>query len=171
MSTPRPLHCADYASRPYPEVRALLRRDPLGLIQRATTSAGAQLRAAGSTLRIELGTFEVGVRLRVGVENVTDEMLSGAVPALRVSLMWKALRNPALFPSMLADLLVWPLSARQTQVEVEGAYWVPMGAVGALFEAVIGDRIASASAQGFLWDLITQIHRELPQPIYDCVPA
>jgi hypothetical protein len=71
------------------------------------------------------------------------------VPTLRIELTWEAIRNPALFPSMLAELVIRPLSSRETQVEIQGSYWLPLGAFGSAFDAAIGHRIASAPCVAF----------------------
>jgi hypothetical protein len=106
----------------------------------------------------------LGVEVRLYVRKVRDEMLSGALPALRVELAWEAIDHPAFFPTMLADILVWPLSPRETQVEVQGSYWHPFGRLGDAFDAAIGHRIAEATVHRFLCDLLEQLRCELPEP-------
>ena len=116
MGEPKAVGCYDYVTRPYEDVCALLRREPLNLLQRATTSAAARAQSLATSLRVELAGLEVGVDVRLCVRHIRDhETLAGVLPALRIELTWEAIDHPALFPSMLAELLVWPLSERETQ--------------------------------------------------------
>ena len=63
---------------------------------------------------------------------------------------------------MLAELLAWPLSARDTQIELRANYWTPMSPLGTAFDAIIGHRIAEAALHHFLSDLVDQLQCELP---------
>jgi hypothetical protein len=155
--------CYDYVKRPFDDVRALLIREPLPLLQRATTSATARAQSLATSLRVDMAGVSLTVDVRTHLRQVRDELVSGALPGLRVELAWEAISHSSLFPSMLADLLVWPLSARETQIEVQGSYWIPMGRFGEAFDAAIGHRIAEASVLSFLGDLLEQIRSELPQ--------
>jgi hypothetical protein len=156
--------CYDYVKRPFDDVRALLSRQPLALLQRATASATARAQALTTSLRVDVGGASLSVDVRTHIRRVHDEMVSGALPGLRIELAWEAICHPALFPSMLADLLVWPLSAGETQIEFHGSYWIPMGRLGVAFDLAIGHRVAQASVLCFVGDLLEQIHSELPQP-------
>jgi hypothetical protein len=162
MSEPRTVGCYDYVNRPFQDVRALLSREPLGLLQRATTSASARARSLATTLRVDVGGVAFSVDVRVHIRAVRDELVSGALPALRIELTWEAISHPLLFPSMLAHLLIWPLSARETQVEVQGSYWIPMGHFGNAFDAAIGHNIVEATVLRFLSDVLEEIRCELP---------
>jgi hypothetical protein len=163
MGEPRTVGCYDYVTRAYEDVCTLLRQEPLELLQRATTSASARARSLATTLRVELAGLEISVDVRLHVRRIRDhETLAGVLPALRIDLTWEAIHNPALFPSMFAELLVWPLSARETQMELRGAYWPPMGLLGTAFDAALGHRIAEAALHRFLGDLVEQLQCELP---------
>jgi hypothetical protein len=164
MSEPRTVSCCDYVKRPFDDVRALLIRGPLPLLQRATTSATARAQSLATSLRVDMAGMSLTVDVRTHIRQVRDELVSGALPGLRIELSWQAISHPSLFPSMLADLLVWPLSARETQIDMQGSYWIPMGRLGEVFDAAIGHHIAEASALCFLGDLLEQIRSELPAP-------
>jgi hypothetical protein len=164
MTEPRTVSCYLYVKRPFSDVRALLIRGPLPLLQRATTSATARTQSLATSLRVDMASVSLSVDVRTHVRHVRDELVSGALPGLCVEFAWEAVNHPSLFPSMLADLIVWPLSARETQIEMQGSYWIPMGRLGEVFDAAIGHRIAEASALCFLGDLLEQICSELPQP-------
>ena len=163
MGEPRTIGCYDYVTRAYEDVCTLLRQEPLDLLQRATTSASARARSLASSLRVQLADLEISVDVRLHVRRIRDrKTIAGLLPVLRIDLTWEAVRHPALFPSMFAELSVSPLSARETQIELRGAYWTPMGLLGTAFDAALGHRIAEAALHRFLDDLVEQLQCELP---------
>ena len=163
MSQPHALSCHQGVDRPYDPVAALLRGRPFELLQRATTAAAARAASAAANLRVEVAGVDLGVNVRLWIRNVRDTQTdAGASPALCVELSWEAVRTPALFPAMLAQLLAWPLSPSKTQLEIRGAYWTPLGPLGSAIDAAIGHRIAEAAVQHFLEDIVTELQRELP---------
>jgi hypothetical protein len=165
MSEPRKLRCYQYVDRPYTQVRALLRGQPLELLQKATTSAAARARSVAANLKVDLGGIEIGVNVRPHVVRIGDqEGVAGLSPVTCVQFSWEAARTPALFPLMRAELSLWPLSSTETQIEIEGAYEPPLGTLGNAIDAVVGHRIAEASVHRFLDDVVEQIRREIPKP-------
>jgi hypothetical protein len=163
MGEPRMVGCYDYVTRAYEDVCTLLRREPLDLLQRATNSASSRARSRATSLRVELVGLEISVDVRLDVRRVRDRVaVAGASPELRIDLAWEAIRNAALFPSMLAELLVWPLSARETQIVLRGAYWTPLGPLGTALDATVGHRTAEAALRHFLSDVVEQLQCELP---------
>jgi hypothetical protein len=101
MSEPRKLRCYQYVDRPYTQVRALLRGQPLELLERATTSAAARAKSVAANLKVELGGIEIGVNVRPHVVGIRDdEGVAGLSPVTRMQLGWEAARAPALFPLM-----------------------------------------------------------------------
>ena len=162
MGEPRMVGCYQYVNRGYEDVGTLLRREPLDLLQRATTTASARARSLATSLRVELAGLEVSVDVRLHVRGIRDGETIAGVPSLRIELTWEAIHNPALFPSMLAELLVRPLSARETQIEIQGVYWTPMGPIGTAFDAALGHHIAEAAVHRFLSDVVEQLRCELP---------
>jgi hypothetical protein len=166
MSEPRKLRCYAYVTRPYEAVREALHQRPLELLQRATNSAAERANSVATSLRAGAAGIEIGVEVRIHVRAVRDdEGLGGLSPVTRVSLGWEAARAPALFPMMSAELSVWPLSSSETQLEIEGAYRPPLGAVGKTIDAVLGHRLAEASVHRLLEDVVDQLRREsLPSP-------
>jgi len=153
-----------YVNRPYGAVRELLRLRPEEVFQRATTSAAARAQAVAGSLHAAVGGLDVGVDVRIHVQSVRDEAgVAGMSPVTHVALAWEALRAPALFPVMKAQLSFWPLTASETQLEIEGAYRPPMGVVGNVVDAAIGHRVAEAAVHRFLDDIAEQLRRELPE--------
>lgn len=163
MSEPRALRCYEYVNRPYEGVRELIHRDPLKLLQRATTSAAARARSLVANLRVQVVGIEIGVDVRVLVRRTRDEERGpGSVPLTRVELTWEATRLPALFPSMLAEVSAQPLSATETQLEVAGSYWPPLGSIGNAIDATVGHRVAEAAVHRLLVNLAEQIRDDVP---------
>jgi len=155
--------CYRYVERSYEDVAARLRPDPLDLLQRATTSASARAKSLATSLRVEVAGLEICVDVRLYVRRVRDRNDDGrASPGLCLDISWEALNNPGLFPSMLAELSVWPVSACETQIDFKGAYWTPMGPLGAAIDAALGHRIAEAAVHRFLEDLVEQLRSDLP---------
>ena len=163
MAEPRTLRCCEYVDRPYESVRQIMHREPLKLLQRATTSAAARASSLVANLRVQLAGIEIGVDVRVLVRRVRDqESGTGNAPVTRVELSWEAKRLSALFPSMLAEVSAQPLSATETQLEIEGSYWPPLGPVGNAIDATVGHRVAEAAVHRLLADLAEQMRDELP---------
>jgi hypothetical protein len=161
MSQRKQVRCYGYVERPYEQVRALLHREPLELIQRATNSASARTRALIANLKVDVAGVEIGVNIRAHVNRVREEEgVAGLSPVTRVDLAWEAARAPAFFPLMSARLSAWPITSTETQLELEGDYEPPFGAVGTALDAVLGHRIAEASVDRLLQDVLEQIRRE-----------
>jgi hypothetical protein len=162
MSEPRTLRCYEYVNRPYDDVRVLLQQRALEVFQRATTSAAERANALAATLRVGVAGVEIGVDVRIEIGAILEDSgPAGAASATRVPLSWKAAQASGLFPAMSGRLSVWPLSASETQIEIDGEYRPPMGVVGSAFDAAVGHRIAEASVKRFLDDVVEQIRREL----------
>jgi hypothetical protein len=161
MSQRKKVRCYGYVERPYENVRALLHREPLELFQRATNSASARTRALIANLKVDVGGVEIGVDIRAHVIRVREEEgVAGLSPVTHVDLKWEAVRAPAFFPLMSAQLSAWPITATETQLELEGDYEPPFGAVGAALNAVLGHRIAEASVDRLLQDVLEQLRRD-----------
>jgi hypothetical protein len=162
MRQPRKVRCYQYVERPYDAVRKLLRERPLEVLQRATTTAAARADSLAAQLRVDVGGVEIGVAVKIHVTSVRDEEgVGGLGPVTHVMISWEAARTPALFPLMSAELSAWPLSSSETQLEIEGAYRPPLGAVGNAIDAAVGHRIAEASVLRFLEDVVQQVRQEL----------
>jgi len=163
MKEPR-VRIYQYVNRSYGAVRELFRLQAQELFQRATTSAAARASALAANLHASLGGVDVGVDVRIHVQSVRDEVgVAGMSPVTHVALAWEALRAPALFPVMNAQLSVWPLTASETQLEIEGAYRPPLGVAGSVIDAAVGHRVAEAAIHRFLDDVVEQLRRELPE--------
>jgi hypothetical protein len=160
----RTLRSYQYVDRPYESVRTLLHERPLELLRRATTSAATRAEELAASLRIGLAGLELGVQVTIHVRGVRDEEgIAGLSPVTHVTIGWEAARAPSLFPLMTAELSAWPLTSSETQIEIEGDYTPPFGALGTAINAVIGHRIAEASVSRFLDEVVERIRAELPK--------
>ncbi len=164
MSQPTKLRCYAYVNRPYDRVRAALHQRGSTLYQEATRAASARADALASTLRVGVAGFEVGVDVHLQIYAVNDEeSVALRAPVTRVELGWQAAHATSFFPAMDAKVSAWPLSATETQIELEGVYKPPMGTVGQAVDAVVGHRIAEATAHRFVEDVVDQLRREIRQ--------
>lgn len=161
MSEPRRLHCYEYVNVEYDKVKDALARDALGLFQRATGSATSRARELASTLRVAVGALELGADVKIEVRSVNERASALGDRKTELQIAWSAATAAGLFPSMEATLSIYPLSAHETQIEIDGAYRPPLGAVGHALDAVVGHRIAEASVLRFVQDIAGRINREL----------
>ena len=161
MSEPRHLHCYEYVNVEYDKVKGALSHDALGLFQRATASATLRARDIASTLRVAMGPLELGADVKIVVRSVHERASALGDSRTEVEIAWSAASAAGLFPSMEATLAIYPLSAHETQIELDGRYRPPLGAVGNVIDAVVGHRLAQASVLRFVQDIATRINREL----------
>jgi hypothetical protein len=163
MSEPRKICCYGYVNRPYEAVRDVLHQRPLELLKQATTSAAARASSLAASLRLGVAGVEIGVGVHIDVRAVREEQgVAGMSPVTRVVLGWEAASGSSLFPTMSAQLSAWPLTATETQLEMEGDYAPPLGVVGTAIDAAVGHRIAEASVHRLLDDVVEQLRRDLP---------
>jgi hypothetical protein len=163
MTQPHELRSYDYVNRPYAVVRDALRADLGGIFERATKSATGRARALAANLKVELGPLEIGTDVVIEVLGAEerDEGPAGRTPTTFINLRWNAARAAALFPSMEAELIVYPLSRDETQIEVHGRYTPPLGSVGSALDSLIGHRVADASVHRFVTDVASLLRGEL----------
>ena len=163
MAKPHELRCYDYVNRSYVVVRDALRADLGGIFERATKSATGRAHALAANLKVDLGALEVGTDVVIEVLGVEerDEGPAGRTPTTFIDLRWNAARAAALFPSMQAQLIVYPLSRDETQIELHGRYVPPLGGVGSALDSLIGHRIADASVHRFVTDVASLLRSEL----------
>lgn len=163
MDHPQPLKVIGYVDRPYEAVRNLLRSRAGDVLQRATMAAGERAQGLIARLRVGAAGLEVGVDVRVEAnERPTEPAVAGLPEISHIGLTWRAARAEGLFPSMAGDLSLTPISFADTRIAFEGAYTPPFSRVGQALDALIGHRIAEASVQRLVDDLVAQLRRELP---------
>ena len=163
MTQAHELRCYDYVNRPYTVVRDALRADLGGIFGRATKNATGRAHALAASLKVDLGPVEIGTDVVIDVRGVEerDEGPAGRTRTTFITLRWKAARAAALFPSMEAELIVYPLSRDETQLELSGRYTPPLGAVGGALDSVMGHRVADAPVHRFVTDVASLLREEL----------
>jgi hypothetical protein len=107
-------------------------------------------------LRIEIGDGAITRR----VDAQVGPLISGH-GTLRVPLRWQAAEHPALFPVMDADLHVSDLDGGHIELRLAGDYHTPLGAVGAVADALAGRRVAEKSVHDFLADAAQRLEEAL----------
>jgi hypothetical protein len=163
MNEPRQVRFYGYLDRPYGRVRELLHRSPTELLRRATTSAAARARTVAASLRVETGGVEIAVEVHLNVSAARDDdAIAGLPPTTSVEIAWEAAHGRGLFPLMNAHLSAWPVSAAETEIEIDGVYRPPLGALGNAIDAIVGHRIAEATVHRLFEDLTEQLRLELP---------
>lgn len=155
------VRCYDYVNHPYPDVCAALAKEPLGVFQRATTAASARADAVSTQLHAKLGPLEVAADIDIRVIRTEEGRSPFGGPATRMSLVWEAKRRPGLFPTMNAVLAIYPLTATETQLELEGTYAPPLGMLGQALDATIGHRVAEATVHRFIEQVATSLRETI----------
>jgi len=157
------LHCYQYVNRSFESVKAALSVDPSGLFQRATVSAAQRAGALATSLKIEVAGIELGksVEIRIVESDTATHMPSDPrTPAARFRLAWSALEGQRFFPTMDGELMIYPLSSTETQLDFEGTYTPPGGLLGSAAAALVGHRVARASVLRFLDDVVERLRVE-----------
>ena len=124
------MRCYDYVTVPYDRVRALLHSDAAGIFARATATANDRVRELMATLRLNVGPVEVGVDVQLKIGAITDEVTAVGDPRTRLDFTWQAAKSAGFFPTMEATLSAYPLSPRETQLDLQGRYRPPLGHAG-----------------------------------------
>jgi len=163
MLRPRELRCYAYIERPYGEVRDVFAKDAGAFFQRATTAAVERAGRLGAKLKVTIVGHELDRDVVIDVTNVdTTHKPPGAdvTPAMCLSFRWQARTLASLFPSMRAELTVYPLSPDETELDLHGWYTPPGGALGSAIDALVGHRIARAAVLRFLEDVVERLKVE-----------
>ncbi len=96
-------------------------------------------------LRFQIGGGAITHRVEPEVGPLQSEAASLCVP-----LHWKAVEHPHLFPVMDGKLQISDINGCQIELRLVGEYRTPLGAVGALGDALAGRRVAEKTLQDFL---------------------
>jgi hypothetical protein len=162
MSKGREIRCYEYVNHPYEQVREVLSKSALAVFQSATKAAASRARSIASELRIEMGGIGVEADIIISVKKIEErasEAMAG--PVTRLQLEWQAAKMPGFFPLMKADLLIYPLTGTETQLDFSGRYEPPLGAVGKAVNAIAGHRIAEVSVHRFVSDVAGYLRQAL----------
>jgi hypothetical protein len=158
----RKIRCYDYVNHPYERVRDALKQNALMVFQSATKTAASRAQSVAAELRVDFGGIGVKTDIKIDVKGV-DEKAAGSpsMPTTKLTLEWEAEKMPRLFPLMKGDLLVYPLTATETQLDFSGVCKPPFGSVGKTMNAIVGHRIAEASVHRFVGDVAGYLRQTL----------
>lgn len=159
---PREIRAYRYLDRPYAKVRALLTHDPVAFLHRATEAAATHAEGVLATMKLEIAGIEVDrdVAVDVTIDPATKPPAALALPAMALTIAWRAAKKTSLFPSMRAELTVYPLSDDETQLDLHGWYTPPGGVLGTAADALVGHRIVEASVDRFLEDVCERLRSD-----------
>jgi len=116
---------SEYLRHPFERVRELLEADPGALLRAATAPDGA----SRATVHGGLGAFDFTADVDVEIGPMDDTPVAGKA-SLRVPVEWRAARATAAFPVMHAELAIYPLGDKESEVELVGSYEPPLGPLG-----------------------------------------
>jgi hypothetical protein len=155
------LRCYDYVNHPYAAVCAALAADPLRVFKRATVAASARADDVTAQLHAKIGPLDVAADIDIRVVSTEEGRSPFDGPATRLTIVWEAKRRPGLFPTMNAVLAIYPLTATETQLELEGTYAPPLGMLGQALDATIGHRVAEATVLRFVQQIATSLRETI----------
>jgi len=162
MTKHREIRFYNYVNHPYQEVRDALTGDAIAVFKNATSAAASRAESLAAALRVNIGGIEVGTEVDIQVTHVEERDAAGKSSACtRLGLEWEAAKSPRLFPIMKAELAIYPLTAKETQLDFLGHYDPPLGPIGSAMDALVGHKIAEASVQRFVDDVAEYLRRTL----------
>ncbi|MEB2284326.1 MAG: hypothetical protein B6D46_04505 [Polyangiaceae bacterium UTPRO1] len=162
MTTSREIRYYDYVNTSYERVCEALRRDVLAVCRAATKTAASRAVSLASELHVNVGGFEIGTDIDIRLEGIEEHGADPKTPPKTTfALEWQAARMPRLFPFMHAQLVAYPLTSTETQLELVSRYDPPLGAVGAALDALVGRRIADACVHRFLTEVAMHLRQTL----------
>lgn len=163
MREPREIRYFDYVTAGYPRVRDVLQSDPLGICHAATMTSAAPGATGTAELHLTVGAFDIGTNVDLTLRGVEERPASPRAPeTTTLTFEWQAAGHPWLFPFMHAEVNAYPINATDTQLELVTRYDPPLGAVGAMVDAVVGHRIANVCVDRFLADVAGHLRATLP---------
>ena len=152
----------DYVNHPFEKVRDALCARPLEVFQAATKVAAARANSLASELHVNIAGIRVGADITIRIRDISNLPASGSDgPSTVIYLEWEASNRPELFPFMTAELAIYPLTGKETQLDFSGVYEPPLGALGSALNAVAGHRVAESSVHRFVSDVAEHLRNTL----------
>ena len=152
----------DYVNQPYDKVRVAIESDANEVFRNATKVAALRAKSVASELHVNIAGIEVGADIEITVTGIENTQKAVTSPeTTRIELEWEAAKMPRLFPFMKAELPIYPLTSTETQLDLRGNYEPPLGIVGSVIDAAVGNRIAEASVHQFISDVAAYLRNEL----------
>ncbi len=161
MNQGREIRSFDYVNHPYARVRDALAADPAAVFRAATKAAASRAESVATELRVTAAGLEVGTEVVLSIGTIEETGQADSSRVTRIPVEWEAAKRPRLFPLMNARLSLYPLTARETQLDFLGQYDPPLGLLGGAVDAVIGHRIAEASVHRLVSDVARYLRQVL----------
>jgi hypothetical protein len=161
MNQGREIHSFDYVNHPYTRVRDALTADPAAVFRAATKAAASRAESVATELRVTVAGLEIGAEVVLSIGAIEESRQADSSRVTRIPVEWEAAERPRLFPLMNAQLSVYSLTARETQLDFLGQYNPPLGLLGGAMDAVMGHRIAEASVHRLVADVARYLRQAL----------
>ena len=158
---PKPIRCYDYVNQPYDQVCEALRAKSNAVFYAATKSAETRGGEVAAGLHVKFAGFDIAKDVEIRIKTYA-EVESKSGKKMIVEFEWKAAESSGLFPSMTAQLDVYPITKTETQLDFHGHYEPPLGIMGKAIDAVLGHRIAEASVHQFVTEVAVYLRNNTP---------
>lgn len=160
MATITKIRCFDYVNHSYETVCEALASHSNEIFHEATKSAETRAESVAAGLHVKIAGVEFGKEILIEVKSYVD-VESNRKKQMTVNLEWKAASESQLFPTMVAQLHVYPITGKETQLDLQGEYAPPFGILGKAIDAVIGHRIAEASVHHFVSEVADYLRKNI----------
>ncbi len=141
----------DYVTHSYDKVRDALTSDAPSVFRSATQAAASRSQSVAVALHVDIAGLKVVKDVDISVKDIEEDATGArSTPRTRLAIEWAAASSPGLFPLMKAELAIYPLTGKETQLDFSGEYQPPMGWPGRAVDAVAGHKIAEASVHRFV---------------------
>jgi len=158
---PKSIRCYDYVNQPYDQVCEALRAKSNAVFHAATKSAESRGGEVAAGLHVKIAGFDVSKDVEILIKHYT-EVESRSGKKMTVEFEWKAAEASGLFPSMTAQMDIYPITKTETQLDFHGEYEPPLGIMGKAIDAVLGHRIAEASVHQFVNEVAAYLRKNAP---------
>ncbi len=160
MTSATPIRCFDYVNHSYEKVCEALAMNANDVFHQATRRAETRAESVAAGLHLNVAGVEIGKEILIDIKSYVD-IESNGEQQMAVFLEWKAASTPSLFPTMIAQLHVYPITSTETQLDFNGEYKPPLGILGKAVNAVVGHRIADASVHRFVAEVADYLENKI----------
>jgi hypothetical protein len=154
----------EYVNQPYEHIRDILLTNAAGILGTASKAAASRTGELAASLSVAIKGVEVSKDVTISIGAVREEKGPRRSPVTHVDLVWEAQGSPRLFPVMSADLMAYPLSATETQIDLRGHYDPPLGVLGDAIDLAVGHRVAEAAVHRFVGAVVERLRQKTSPP-------
>jgi len=160
MQTKTKVRWQDRVDRPYIAVHELLTKNVNEVFHQATSTATSRMETEAAGLHAKIGGHEFRKDVTVKVQNFT-EIERDSDQKMIIDLEWEATESAYMFPTMQAQLHVFPIKDNLTQLDFRGEYEPPMGLIGKAIDRAMGQKIADDCVRHFVEEVADYLHKSL----------